>query len=377
MESDKPNSEVLENIGKHMAQLKPLLPNQAIICIGEYPAKILLKGSFAGKTDGVLSIFIDKSAGEIAKWSQSSLDPYNIVGLDANIDTHFWFNVLPTFTSNDEFMTRLKNKPVDRLNGAIMVSSLWDGVGSALLPTLISKFKEWNENSVALAILPSKVQPSDALFNALWSLGMCASKDNANVLLIDRDLLESYAGVNRNGSKIVGNTIVNYMLELMMAKETLVQELTELSRSFNVKMYTVLSTAGASLSIYGSLENILNTTLFNPLLEFDLSSASVVYVLLRVPLQLKDKLPRGKIELATARWFKKKASLKSIYITEPIYVEEISDRIDVLMFVGGFDVAEMFTSMEKEVNPLKSQIVKKGLIKEEEWQEIVKSLAAV
>jgi hypothetical protein len=377
MESDKPNSEVLENIEKHMAQLKPLLPNQAIICIGEYPAKILLQGSLAGKTDGVLSIFIDKSAGEIAKWSQSSLDPYNIVGLDANIDTHFWFNVLPTFTSNDEFMTRLKNKPVDRLNGAIMISSVWDGIGSAILPTLISKFKEWNENSVALAMLPSKVQPSDAVFNAFWSLGMCASKDNANLLLIDRDLLENYAGVNRNGSKIVGNTLVNYMLELMMAKETLVQELTELSRSFNVKMYTVLSTTGASLSIYGSLENVLNTTLFNPLLEFDLSSASVVYVLLRMPLQLKDKLPRGKIELAIARWFKKKASLKSIYITEPVYVEENSDRIDVLMFVGGFDVAQRFTSMEKEVNTLKSQTVKKGLIKEEEWQEIVKSLAAV
>jgi hypothetical protein len=377
MESCKPYFDVLESIGKHIALLKPLLPNHAIICIGEYPAKILLKGSFAGKTDGVLSIFIDKSAGEIAKWSQSSLDPYNIVGLDTNIDTHFWFNVLPYITKNDEIMACLKNKPIDKLNGAIMVSSLWDGVGSAMLPTLISQFKEWNINSVALAMLPSKVQPSDAHFNAFSSLGMCASKDFATVLLIDRDLLESYVGVNRDGSKIMGNAIVNYMLELMLTKETLVQELTELSRSFNVKMYTVLSATGASLNIYGSLENILNTTLFNPLLKFDLSSASLLYVLLRMPLQLKDKLPRGKIELAIARWFKKKASLKSIYITEPVYVEEISDRIDVLMFVGGFDVAEMFTSMEKEVNALKSQIVKKGLIKEEEWQEIVKSLAAV
>ncbi|MCJ7633042.1 hypothetical protein MUP77_11705 [Candidatus Bathyarchaeota archaeon] len=377
MESGKPHFDVVENIGKHMALLKPLLPNQAIICIGEYPTKILLKGPFAGKTDGALSIFIDKSTEEIAKWSQSSLDPYNILGLDTNIDTHFWFNVLPYITKNDEFMACLKNKPIDKLNGAIMVSSLWDGVGSAMLPTLISQFKEWNINSVALAMLPSKVQPSDAHFNAFSSLGMCASKDFATVLLIDRDLLESYVGVNRDGSKIMGNAIVNYMLELMLTKETIVQELTELSRSFNVKMYTVLSATGASLNIYGSLENILNTTLFNPLLKFDLSSASLLYVLLRMPLQLKDKLPRGKIELAIARWFKKKASLKSIYITEPIYVEDVSDRIDVVMFVGGFDVTEMFTSMEKEVNVIKSQTVKKGLIKEEEWQEIVKSLVAV
>jgi hypothetical protein len=366
--------DVFENIRKHIDQLKPFLSNQAIICIGEYPTKILLKGPFAGKTDGALSIFIDKSTEEISKWSQSSLDPYNILGLDTNIDTHFWFQVLPYIAKNDEFMARLKNKSVDKLYGAIMVSSLWDGVGSALLPALISQFKEWSINSVALVVLPSKVQPSDAHFNALSSVGMCASKDFATVLLIDRDLLESYVGVNRKGSIIRGNIVVNYILELVLAKETLVQELTELSRSFNVKMYTVLSATGASLKIYGSLENILNTALFRLLLTFDLSSASLLYVLLRMPLQLKDKLPKGKIELEIANWFKERASLKSIYISEPIYVEDFSDRIDIVMFVGGFDIAKMFTSLEKKVSATKSQAIKKGLIKEDEWKGIIKSL---
>jgi len=366
--------DVLENIRKHIDQLRPWFPKQAVICIGEYPIQILLKGPFVGKIDDILPIFIARYSDDIVKWSQFHLETYNILGLDTNIDTHFWFHVLPHITRDDAFIARLKNKPIDKLREAIMVSSIWDGIGSALLPTLISQFKVWNINSVALAVLPSKLQSSDVHFNAFSSMGICASKDFAPVLLVDRDKLESYVGVDRKGSIIRGNMVVNYILELMLAKETLVQELSELSGSFNVKIYTVLLATGASLKIYGSLENILTTALFRPLLTFDLSNASILYVLLRVPLQLKDKLPRGKIELAIANWFEKRASFKSIYVSDPIYVKDDSDRIDLVMFVGGFDVTDMFTSMEKEVSVMKNDAIERGLISKDEWQEIVKSL---
>ena len=374
MENTKTNFNILESIEKHIALLKPLLPNHAIICIGEYPTKILLKGPLADKTDDMLPIFIEKSTKEISKWSQGRLDPYSILGLDAKIDTHFWFHVLPYVAKNDEFMTRLKNKLADKQRDAVIVSSIWDGVGGALLSALISQFAEWNTSSVALAVLPSKVQPSDVHFNAFASMGMSMSKESTPVVLIDRDRLEGYMGADRNGSTIEGNDVANYLLELMLTKDTLVQELSELSRAFNIKIFTILATTGASFKIYDSLENILNAALFNPLLTFDLSTTSVLYVLLRMPIQLKDKLPRGKTELTVANWFKKRASLNSIYVTEPVYVEDVSDRIDVVMFVGGFDLTEMFTSMEKKVNATKNQAIKKGWIKEDEWRGIVKSL---
>ncbi len=376
MENCKPNFDILESIAAHIALLKPLLPSHAIICIGEYPMKILLKGPYTNKTEDTLPIFIEKSTKEITKWSQARLDPYSILGLDAKTDAHFWFQVLPQIMKKEDFMGHLKNKLGDKQRDAIMVASIWDGVGSALLPALISQFAEWNTSSVALTILPSKVQPSDVHFNAFSAMGMCASKESTPVVLIDRDRLESYVSVDRNGSTIVGNTVVNYLLELMLTKDTLVQELSELSRAFNARTFTILAATGASFKIYGSLENIFNAALFNPFLAFDLSSASVLYVLLRMPLQFKDKLSRGKIELAVANWFKKKASLNSIYVTEPVYVEDVSDRIDVVMFVGGFDLTERFTSLEKKVNTTKNQAVKKGWIKEEEWKGIVKSLTA-
>jgi len=52
----------------------------------------------------------------------------------------------------------------------------------------------------------------------------------------------------------------------------------------------------------------------------------------------------------------------------------MSDRIDILLIAGGFSVTSMMTSMEKRVKDAKDIAVKKGFIKEDEWQNIVGSL---
>jgi hypothetical protein len=370
----EPRPDSVEKSEERIEPLKPTFHKPTVICIGEYPIKILLRGSLAEKKDEPLLIFIDKFSKDIAEWSQSTLNPDSILGLDLDIDTRFWFQVLPCVENDGAFIARLKDKSFDNLSGAVIVSSLWDGVGSGLLPALISQFKEWNTNTVAFGVLPSQMQVSDVHFNAFSSIGLCASKGFASLLLLDRDKLESYVGVDRSGSVLKGNSFFSYLIELLSAKETFVQELSELSRAFDVRMYTVLSAAGASFSMYGSLKNILNSAMSTPLLKFDLSSASVLYVLIRLPLRLKEKLSRGKIELDIANWFKEKASLQSIFVSEPIYIEDGTDRIDLVMFVGGFNLTSMFAALEKKVRSIKSFVVKKGSIKEDEWRAIVKSL---
>jgi len=372
--SDKRNFDIIENIGKHIKQLTPWFPSQAIICIGKYPIQIILNGSFIDNIADVLPLFIDKSSADIKNWSQSRLKPYNILGLDTKTDTFLWFHVYPNLIKNDVFIKRLKNKPLDNVRQAIVVASIGDGVGSSLFPLLCSQLRMLSINPVGLAVLPSKVQPPDVHFNAFSSMGLSLSTSFTPVLLIDRDNLENYVGVNREGVKIKGNMLVNYLLELLLKKRTLAQEISEFSRSFNVNIFTVLLTTGASFRIYGSIENMLNTALLKPLLKFDLSTVSLLYVLLRIPSHLKTKLPREKIDLSIANWVKDKVNLESIYFSDPIYIEDTSDRIDVVMFVGGFDVTELFTSMEKKINPIKSEAINRGFISEEEWQGIVKSL---
>jgi hypothetical protein len=368
-----PLTDSVESIEHYTANQQTPAPTTAVICIGEYPINIFLRGNWASKKE-VLPIFMEKSSKEIAKWGQGHLDRGSIVGIDEEIDTHFWYDIMPYVFGNDGFMEKIKAKPLEKMQGAIIVSSTWNGVGSALLPTLNGQFAEWNVNSVALALLPSKAQPLDGQFNSLSSLGVLASKEGATTVIIDRDNLEEFTGVDSNGNPLKGNLVTNYLLDLMLSKETFVSELRELSKAFDAKMFTVMFAPGMSFKIYNTIENILNTTLVRPLLAFDLSTTTLIYVLVRMPFHLKDKLPRDKIEMAVANWFKDKADLESLQVAAPVYTEDSSDRIDIALFMGGFDVATRFAALEKRVERMKNKAVKKGLIKEEDWKLIAKSL---
>jgi len=267
-------------------------------------------------------------------------------------------------------------KSTNELHEAILLASLWDGLGSAFLPTLISQFKPPKANSIAIAIMPSKEQPADAHFNALASIGMCASNDAAAVVLLGRDAVEDYVGVDRDGSRMEGNSILNYLLETALASDTFVHELSELSRAFNTRLYTALTITGASFKVYGSFESMLEAAQLNPFLPFDLTTTQVLFVLVRAPLHLKDKLSKGKIELATAKWTKAITNIKSVYVSEPIYVNEASDRVDALVLTGGFNTTDLTVFLQKKAAKVKSEAVKKGLLKEKEWENITKSLTA-
>jgi len=370
MKDGKRYFDVLMSIERHIEALKSLLPKQAMVCIGEYPIKMLLKEPAVNR-EGTLPILVEKSSGDIYQWIPEGFDPFFVWGFeDSKLDTHFWYNVQETVMKNNSLIDALKKKSSERLRSAIIIASIWDGVGSATLPTLISKFQKANFDSLSIAIMPSKIQPPDAHFNAYAALQLCAATEGSTVLLLDRDQLESYEGVDRRGELIKGNKVLNYLLKLFLEKEALVSEISELSRTFNTKFFSGIVVTGASNKIYGSLENMLNAALIKPLLGFDLPSASLLYVLIRMPTSLKDKLSRSKIELAIANWFKDKTSFQSIFITEPIYTNDMTDRIDAVLFVGGFDTSNLLSGLQKKIESLKNRAVEKGFMTED-WQLIV------
>jgi hypothetical protein len=174
-----------------------------------------------------------------------------------------------------------------------------------MLTDLAARFMEGNVNAVAFAILPSRLQPPDAFFNSLWSTAKCASKGMTQIL-IDRDALEGYVGVDRKGAVLNGNRVLTYLVEMVLAKEQFTQEFVELSRTFNLKMFTVLAARG--LRVYGSLKNVLDTAYLRQFASFDISNVTTLYVIVRMPLHLKDKLPHSQIELLVDEWFRKIAS---------------------------------------------------------------------
>lgn len=362
------------HIGKFTKEDTSRFAQKAVLSIGEYPVHLLLRSRFASKPDGVLPLFIDRASQDIIKESSNQVNPDYIVGLDSELDTHFWFNILPNVSKDSPFFEKLQSKPLGQLRSALIVASIWDGVGSALLPTITTEFNERKISSASLAMFPSKVQSLENQFNAFVAVGKCAIANSGPVVLLDRDIIENYLGVDRKGNMIKGNTIVNYLVDLILSKETLVDEFNELSKTFDSNVFTLMFGTGASLKLYGSIENILDTLLFKQFLPIDLSSAELIYVLTRAPYSLKEKVDRAKIEMATANWFKDKATLKSIHVAEPVYIEDHNDRIDIALFIGGFDTTKMFGAIEKKVTTMKNRAVKKGLLQEDEWKEIVKKL---
>jgi hypothetical protein len=357
---------ILESIERHIGDLKPLLPKQAVICVGEYPIKTLLKEPAA--RDGLLPIFVEKSSDDVYKWLPKGYTPHLVVGFeDSGVDTHFWYDVLPAMIRSRSVMNSIRERSAEKLRGAVIFSSVWDGVGSAAVPCLTEKFNREGVDSLTLAILPSKIQPSDAHFNSFAMMQLALQTEGSTVLLLGRDQLEAYEGVDKRGEQLKGNSVVNYLLDLFLSKELLVQEISELSRTFNIKLFSALAVTAASYKVYGSIENMLDAALLKPLMDFDISSASLLYVLIRMPTVLKDAVPRAKIDLAITNWFKNKTSPQSIHISEPIYTQDMTDRIDAVLFIGGFDTTKMFSELEEKVSSLKASAVNRGLMTQD-WQ---------
>jgi hypothetical protein len=63
-------------------------------------------------------------------------------------------------------------------------------------------------------------------------------------------------------------------------------------------------------------------------------------------------------------------------VSEPIYVDDTSDRVDILALAGSFNMTELTGILQKRASKVKNDALKKGLIKEEDWAAAVKNLTA-
>jgi hypothetical protein len=180
--------------------------------------------------------------------------------------------------------------------------------------------------------------------------------------------------VNREGGRLSGDLVPRYLVELLLHKEGLVRDLVKLSRSFRVELFTVLMAAGSSLEIYENLRNILDIALEQPLLDFDISTASIIYVLVKAPLRLQGRLTKGFIELEVNSWLKERLEIDVPQICEPIYVDELNDRIDVVILVGGFDTTLLFKTVRERVSRFDNLINEHGFYDKSVWAKICGTL---
>lgn len=362
--------DILGRIRDHIEQIRPALPSQVVVTVGQYAFELLNNSKrFVGEDTPTLIHVLHKKETNL-KTINIDVDTERTIILDTIYEPHYWFDLHSHLEEDRGFPTELERRIFNYHDEVISVASLSEGAASGVLPILHSYLMKEGKSAVSIAIFPSMNHSSNALFNAFSSIGLISIDKSGPVILLDQSRLEEFIGVHRDGNMLTDKDVIDFLIELFLDKKGFIKDLVKLSRSFKVDLYTILMAVGCSLEIYENFRNILDITIEQAMFDFDLSTSSMIYVLVRVPIHLSEQLDKRHIELEVTRWLKERANLDAPQICEPVYVDEFSDRIDVVILVGGFDTRGLFTSIVERVSRFSKIMVEQELYDRGVWDEI-------
>jgi len=361
-------------IRAHIDRVSPVLPTQLAITVGRYAFKSLMGSrKFEGAGAPTLFRVVHRKELDLSN-SVKLIYPENTVVLDTAFEPHYGFDIHTFLQGNAEYLEELDNRIFSYHDEVVLVGALSEGVSSGVLPTLDSILGKHGKDSVYLTVFPSTGHSSDALFNAFSSLGVLLLQGDDPVIILDRSRLDSFISVNRMGGRLSGEEVPRYLAEMFLDRKGMVKDLVKLSNSFKVELFTVLMASGSSLEIYENLRNILDVTLEQPLLDFDMKTISLVYVLVKAPLSLQESLTKGYIELEVNSWLKERLGINVPQICEPIYVDEFNDRVDVVILVGGFDSRPLFSAIDERLSRFDSLIMEHDFYDRSMWTNVKRRL---
>lgn len=370
MTSDDESLNILNWVRPHIDRIQTVLPSQLALSVGLYAYKSLMgSGKFVGSDTPTLLQVVHRKEMELMNASAED-NGRQIIVLDTTFEPHYWFDIQRYLEKEPSFMEALKDRIFDYHEELVAVGSLSEGVAAGVFPTINEYLLERGSDYLLMGVFPSLGHSSDALFNAFSSLGQILIQGSGPIVILDRDRLDSFISVNRAGARLLGDDVPRYLAELFLDKKGIVRDLAKLSQAFKVELFTALMASGSSMEIYESLRNVLDVTLEQPLLDFDLSTISLVYVLIRAPLRMQEQFTKGYIELEVNDWLKETLGLNVPQICEPVYVDEFNDRVDVIILVGGFDPQPLFKKVDERITRFDNLIKEHGFYDREVWDKI-------
>ncbi len=366
------NVNLIASLRKQIEAISPILPDKAVVTVGQYTLDTLIDSPKLSEEDlyTILRVIHKKDL----KNKTIDIDKQRSLIADTLYEPHYWFDMR-------EFLNKYDvNKMLERLiyvyhKEVLTISNISEGASSGLLPCIHRFLAKKDKSTIGLVLFPAMNYSSDALYNAFSTLGRILIDDSTPLILIDQGLMEHFKGVHRGGDVLEGIRIVDYFVDMLLDKENIIRELDRLSRSYSVKMYSPLMATGCSLDIYGNFRNILEITLEQPLMEFDLTSASLIYVLVRAPFSYLDDFQKGQIEFEVTNWLQESIGVDIPQICEPLFVNEYGDRVDVIILVGGYDTSDKFDEIYKRIERFSKMNVDMGFVNAGEWEKIKEKMS--
>ena len=358
--------DILKSIRENIDDITPSLPSRAVITVGLYALEALESPSFQGDDMCSLIRVVHKKDME---HKSIALDPENSLVIDTQYEPHYWFDLQNYFEEND-FNKELETTIFRYHQEILSIASMSEGSTSAILPRFHSYTNDQDKSTIALVVFPSMSHSSDALFNSFSSVGMLSLENSTPYILFDQEKLENFSGVHREGEIMTGNEIIEYVVSMFLEKRSFIRDVFKLSKSFNLYCYSMLLATGCSMEVYENFRNILDITLEQPLMDFDYKTAKLMYVLVRAPYHYRDELTKGQVEYEVSQWMKESLGIDIPQISELTYIQDMGDRIDVAILVGGFDTMNKYRDIYRRVERFADMNVGQGLYDTELWEKI-------
>jgi hypothetical protein len=369
--SSNTEDNLFTSLRKQIEAISPILPDKAVVTIGQYTLETLMDSPKLSEEDVYTLIRVIHK--KDLQHKTVDIDPKKSLVADTLYEPHYWFDMEEYYNKVD--LDQLLERLIYGYHKEIMtLSNISEGASSGLLSKVHKFLAQREKSTLGIAIFPSMSHSSDALYNAFSAVGKILIDNSTPLVLIDQGMMEHFNGVHRKGDVLEGKMTIDYIVDMLLDKENIIRELDRLSRSYGVNIYSPLMATGCSLDIYDSFRNILEITLEQPLMEFDLTTATMVYVLVRVPLSYQEDFQKGRLEFEVTQWLQERIGIDIPQICEPLFVDEYGDRVDIIILVGGYDTGKKFNEVYNRIERFGKMNVDQGLVDSGEWEEIKKRM---
>ena len=336
--------------------------------IGDFGSQTLLsfKNSIhPERLNHLLVDFIDSEKNPSDSTESTSNDSnYYLIDEDYDSNINTWSEFENTFSEFDKFEDKIRrvgiNNNIDEQT-AIITGSIGETLVSGLTLPLIKKIKHINPKSsrIVLASLPSNNDTDQVQFNAYCGISRLVKNQKTSgdmLIVLQGNALSKMIGIDRSGKKLGYDILVPRILSLLTSNGHAINSLGKMAKSLKVLAFSPVYVYGRSYEIYDNLKNILDDAAYFPLSPFQYESIILSIVVIRVPESVLNIVSAKRLEDDYNAWNRKRfPSLKESLI-QIVPVKENSDRLDVLLLLGGAKLENIVETVKPGYDRFKEYI---------------------
>ena len=336
--------------------------------IGDFGSQTLLsfKNSIhPERLNHLLVDFIDSEKNSSDSTESTSNDSnYYLIDEDYDSNINTWSEFENTFSEFDKFEDKIRrvgiNNNIDEQT-AIITGSIGETLVSGLTLPLIKKIKHINPKSsrIVLASLPSNNDTDQVQFNAYCGISRLVKNQKTSgdmLIVLQGNALSKMIGIDRSGKKLGCDILVPRILSLLTSNGHAINSLGKMAKSLKVLAFSPVYVYGRSYEIYDNLKNILDDAAYFPLSPFQYESIILSIVVIRVPESVLNIVSAKRLEDDYNAWNRKRfPSLKESLI-QIVPVKENSDRLDVLLLLGGAKLENIVETVKPGYDRFKEYI---------------------